>query len=38
VATRRLLDSYRGGLALERLSRDGLMSYRLLVARKLELL
>jgi SAM-dependent methyltransferase len=29
-----LLDSYHGGLALERLYRHGLMSYRLLVARK----
>jgi hypothetical protein len=29
-----LLDSYRGGLALERLYRDGLMRYRLLLARK----
>ena len=36
AAARRLLDSYRGGLALERLYRAGLMSYRLLVARKLE--
>ena len=36
TAARRLLDSYRGGLALERLYRTGLMSYRLLVARKLE--
>jgi SAM-dependent methyltransferase len=35
AAARGLLDSYRGGLALERLSRRGLMSYRLLVARKL---
>ncbi len=33
-AVRRLLDSYRGGLALERLFRERLMSYRLLVARK----
>lgn len=31
---RELLDSYRGGLALERLYRNGLMRYRLLVARK----
>jgi len=31
---RTLLDSYRGGLALERLYRHGLMRYRLLVARK----
>ena len=31
---RELLDSYRGGLALERLYRRGLMSYRLVVARK----
>lgn len=31
---RSLLDSYRGGLALERLYRYGLMSYRLVVARK----
>jgi hypothetical protein len=34
AAVRRLLDSYRGGLALERLYREGLLSYRLLVARK----
>jgi SAM-dependent methyltransferase len=33
-AIRRLLDSYRGGLALEHLYRDGLMTYRLLVARR----
>jgi len=31
---RQLLDSYGGGLALERLYRHGLMTYRLLVARK----
>lgn len=31
---RRLLDSMHGGLALERLYRHGLMSYRLLIARK----
>jgi SAM-dependent methyltransferase len=31
---RTLLDSYHGGLALERLYRHGLMSYRLIVARK----
>lgn len=31
---RALLDSYHGGLALERLYRDARMSYRLLVARK----
>jgi SAM-dependent methyltransferase len=31
---RALLDSYHGGLALERLYRHGLMSYRLVVARK----
>ena len=31
---RRLLDSYHGGLALERLYRHGRMRYRLLVARK----
>ncbi len=31
---RALLDSYHGGLALERLYRRGLMSYRLVVARK----
>jgi hypothetical protein len=31
---RQLLDSYRGGLALERLYRSGLMTYRLIVARK----
>jgi SAM-dependent methyltransferase len=37
AAVRRLLDSYRGGLALERLYRAGLMSYRLLVVRKLKL-
>jgi SAM-dependent methyltransferase len=30
---RAVLDSYRGGLALERLYREGLMSYRLIVAR-----
>lgn len=36
AAARRLLDSYRGGFALERLYRDGLMSYRLIVARKLS--
>jgi SAM-dependent methyltransferase len=35
AAVRGLLDSYRGGLALERLYRRGLMSYRLLVARTL---
>jgi hypothetical protein len=33
-AVRALLDSYHGGLALERLYARGLMSYRLLVARK----
>lgn len=32
---RAVLDSYRGGLALERLYRHGLMSYRLIVARAL---
>jgi SAM-dependent methyltransferase len=32
---RALVDSYHGGLALERLYRHGLMTYRLLVARKL---
>jgi SAM-dependent methyltransferase len=32
---RALLDSYHGGLALERLYRRGLMTYRLLIARKL---
>jgi SAM-dependent methyltransferase len=32
---RELLDSYRGGLALERLYRAGLMRYRLIVAEKL---
>jgi SAM-dependent methyltransferase len=32
---RELLDSYRGGLALERLYRFGLMRYRLIVAQKL---
>jgi SAM-dependent methyltransferase len=31
---RALLDSYRGGLALEQLYRHGLMSYRLVVARR----
>jgi hypothetical protein len=31
---RRLLDSLHGGLALERLYRHGLMSYRLVIARK----
>ena len=30
---RAVLDSYHGGLALERLYRQGLMSYRLIVAR-----
>jgi SAM-dependent methyltransferase len=34
ASQRALIDSYRGGLALERLYRDGLMRYRLLVARK----
>jgi SAM-dependent methyltransferase len=34
VGLRELLDSYRGGLALERLYRNGLMTYRLIVARK----
>ncbi len=34
AAGRALLDSYRGGLALERLYRHSLMSYRLIVARK----
>jgi SAM-dependent methyltransferase len=33
---RELLDSYRGGLALERLYRAGLMRYRLIVAAKLS--
>jgi SAM-dependent methyltransferase len=33
---RELLDSYRGGLALERLYRAGLMRYRLIVAEKLS--
>jgi hypothetical protein len=33
---RDLLDSYRGGLALERLYRFGLMRYRLVVAEKLS--
>jgi SAM-dependent methyltransferase len=33
---RELLDSYRGGLALERLYRFGLMRYRLIVAQKLD--
>jgi SAM-dependent methyltransferase len=33
---RELLDSYRGGLALERLYRFGLMRYRLIVAEKLD--
>ena len=33
---RALLDSYRGGLALERLYRAGLMRYRLIVAEKLS--
>ena len=32
---RELLDSYRGGLALERLYRSGLMRYRLVIAEKL---
>jgi SAM-dependent methyltransferase len=35
-ALRELLDSYRGGLALERLYRFGLMRYRLIVAEKLS--
>jgi hypothetical protein len=34
AALRALLDSYHGGLALERLYRHGLMSYRLVVASK----
>jgi 27-O-demethylrifamycin SV methyltransferase len=34
AALRGVLDSYHGGLALERLYRTGLMSYRLVVARK----
>jgi len=34
TGVRQLLDSYRGGLALERLYRRGLMNYRLVVARK----
>ena len=34
VGVREMLDSYRGGLALERLYRTGLMRYRLLVAEK----
>jgi hypothetical protein len=34
AGARRLLDSYHGGLALERLYRHGRMRYRLLVARK----
>jgi SAM-dependent methyltransferase len=33
---RALLDSYRGGLALERLYRAGMMRYRLIVAEKLD--
>jgi SAM-dependent methyltransferase len=33
---RELLDSYRGGLALERLYRTGLMRYRLIIAEKLD--
>jgi SAM-dependent methyltransferase len=33
---RELLDSYRGGLALERLYRSGLMRYRLIVAERLS--
>jgi SAM-dependent methyltransferase len=35
AALRQLLDSYRGGLALERLYRAGLMRYRLIVAERL---
>jgi hypothetical protein len=35
AAVRELLDSYRGGLALERLYRTALMRYRLIVAEKL---
>jgi hypothetical protein len=34
AALRATLDSYHGGLALERLYRDARMSYRLVVARK----
>jgi hypothetical protein len=33
---RALLDSYRGGLALERLYGQGLMRYRLLIARRVD--
>lgn len=36
VGLRELLDSYRGGLALERLYRGALMRYRLIVAEKLD--
>ena len=36
AAIRELLDSYRGGLALERLYRSGLMRYRLIVAERLS--
>jgi SAM-dependent methyltransferase len=35
ASVRELLDSYRGGLALERLYRAGLMRYRLIVAERL---
>ena len=34
AGVRALLDSYHGGLALERLYRDSRMRYRLIVARK----
>jgi hypothetical protein len=37
AALRQVLDSHQGGLALERLTRNGLVRYRLLVARKPEL-
>ena len=36
-AFRQVMDSHDGGLALERLTRDGLVRYRLLVARRPEL-
>jgi hypothetical protein len=36
AALRELLDSYHGGLALERLYRAALMRYRLIIAEKLR--
>jgi hypothetical protein len=37
AALRQVMDSHRGGLALERLARNQLVHYRLLVARRPEL-